>query len=89
MIIPQLITRAVSNKHTSISGLVYLVAKFGAELLSQWWPTHAEQFKNSANIVEGFAVSYGLLMAGDSSKSVTKEEADTTFVRRADAPPQP
>lgn len=73
-----LISRGLSNKHTSLAAVVYFIAKAIAQFGPIWFPSHAQQFKDSLPLVEGLAVSYGLLMAGDASQSAAaKTTADT------------
>lgn len=67
------------NPHTSIAGGVYLFAKVGAELGAVWFPAHAGQFKTTADIVEGAAVTYGLLAAGDASSGLPKPDQAPTL----------
>ncbi len=57
------------NKHTSIAGVVYLAVKTGTQLATVWWPDHKDKLETTASIVEGAAVAYGLLAAGDASTS--------------------
>ena len=63
----------LANKHTSIAAAAYVVCKVVAELGAVWFPAYATQFRASANIVEGAAVAYGLLAAGDASKTPPAE----------------
>ena len=89
----------ISNKHTSIAGIVYLVAKYGTQALAIWWPAEKEKLDATANLVEGAAVAYGLFAAGDATKSVTKDEGkalavavetgDTSHLPRTIAPTPP
>ena len=62
----------LSNPHTSISALVYVGAKCGAQLGAIWFPAHAAQFQSTADVVEAAAVAYGLAAAGDASNSTPK-----------------
>lgn len=67
--------RVLSNRHTSIAGLVYCLALGLPHLIIQlthvWAPEYVPQTKTTceaiAEWVKGAAVAYGLLMAGDSS----------------------
>lgn len=72
----------LANKHTSIAGLVYLFAKFGLQVVGVWMPELRPKLDATAELVEGFAVAYGLFAAGDASKSLTKDEAETKFVTK-------
>jgi len=76
----------LDNKHTSIAGLVYLGAKVLAQLGAVWWPEHKDQFTATANIIEGVAVSYGLLAAGDASQSQKVEGGKDQSAASAAAP---
>ena len=71
--------RVLSNPHTTLSGVVWVACKLGAI----WLPQYKSQFEAT----EAVAVGYGLVMAGDSAKSVSKAEADTTFVKKTDPTP--
>lgn len=62
----------LANKHTSAAGAIYLIAKVICPILAVWFPVHKAQLDQSSNLVEGFAVTYGLLFAGDASQG-TKE----------------
>lgn len=73
-----LVSRSLSNGHTSIAATVYFLAQAASLLGPVWFPSHTDQFNKSLNIIGGLAVSYGLLMAGDASKSApaaSKEES--------------
>ena len=63
----QLLQNVWKNKHTNIAGLVYALAKFGVPFLKIWFPNRVAQLDQTANTLEGFAVFYGLAMAGDAS----------------------
>lgn len=63
----------LANKHTSGAAIVYLVAKVLAELGKAWMPDKAHQWDLTLNIVEGAAVSWGLLAAGDAKQSAPAE----------------
>ncbi len=56
-----LITRILSNPHTSFSGFVWISCKLG----SIWLP----QYKSQFDATEAVAVGYGLFMAGDAKAS--------------------
>ena len=71
-----MINRILSNPHTSLSGVVWVACKLGAI----WLP----QYKSQFDATEAVAVGYGLFMAGDAAKSVSKAEADTTFVKKTE-----
>ena len=82
--IPNIINTLASNKHTSGAALLYAAAKFGCPMAAVWFPAHKPQIDATANLLEGAAVAYGLFAAGDATKSLTKQEADTSFVRKDD-----
>lgn len=72
------------NPHTSIAAALYMASKFGSRIASAWWPQHKHEIEVTADSLEGAAVGWGLLMAGDASKSLTKDEAETGFVKKND-----
>lgn len=80
----ELAGKALQNRHTTGAAIVYAAAKWGCPLMATWWPAHKSQLEATANILEGAAVFYGFASAGDAGKSVTKEEADTTFLKKSD-----
>lgn len=80
--IANLITSLATNKHTSGAALIYAASKFGCPLASTWFPGHKTQIEATAEILQGLSVFYGLAAAGDASKSLTKEQADTQFIKR-------
>lgn len=59
----------LQNKHTSIAGVVYLALKTMAQLAVVWWPEQKDKLETTSSILEGAAVAYGLIAAGDASKS--------------------
>lgn len=71
-----ILSRSLANKHTSSAALVYFLAKGAAQFGPIWFPTHAQQFKDSLPVIEGLAVSYGLLMAGDAKQSAAAPTED-------------
>jgi len=58
--------RLLSNPHTRIPGLIYLVSKIGLQISEVWFQHYDQQLRATAAIIEGFAVSYGLVAAGNS-----------------------
>ena len=64
----------LNNKHTTIAGAIYIITKFGCNILGVWYPEHKAQYEATANYVEGAAVAYGLFAAGDANKSATKSD---------------
>ena len=59
---------AFANKHTSIAGVLYLALKTITQLAVVWWPDQKDKLETTANILEGAAVAYGLIAAGDASR---------------------
>lgn len=64
----------LSNPHTSWAAGIYFVAKAGSAIALTWCPSHADQIKKTADIIEATAVSYGFLMAGDAKQSIQVSE---------------
>lgn len=63
----QILVNALSNRHTSVAGLIYGLSKFGCPILTTWFPDHHIQIEQTAAYLEGAAVFYGLAAAGDAS----------------------
>lgn len=92
-----LLARAAKNKHTSGAALVYGFAKLGMPILTVWFPAYKSKIDATASALEGLAVSWGFLTAGDAQKSVsqedldaTKKEFDTKLFTKSDVqPPKP
>jgi len=59
---------ALQNKHTSIAGVVYLALKTFVQLMVVWWPDQKDKLETTGSILEGAAVAYGLIAAGDASR---------------------
>ena len=77
-----LIANALKNKHTTGAAAVALFAS-GLEFLGPlWFPEKAHQFQETGKWLFRMAGIYGLTMAGDAKASVSKEEADTAFVKK-------
>ena len=55
----------LANKHTTGAGILYLVAKFGCRIAQAWAPHYHDQIATTADALEGAAVAWGLVMAGD------------------------
>lgn len=66
-----LLQRAWQNKHTSGAAIAYLGAKLLAGLGAIWFPAHAAQCQQTAELIESGAVGYGLIMAGDAGTKPT------------------
>lgn len=62
-----LITRFVSNRHTSGAALVYAIAAFGCPIASIWFPEYKVKLDHTRRILEALAVFYGFAAAGDAS----------------------
>lgn len=61
------VSRGLSNPHTTTAGIVYAVSKVGCHIAAIWWPAHAQQFRETADVIEAGAVGWGLFMAGDAA----------------------
>lgn len=86
--ISQFALNALSNKHTTIAAAIYALGKWGCKLVGIWWPGHDVQLASTADILETVGIFYLGSAAGDAGKSLSKADADTTFVRK-DEPPKP
>ena len=74
------LSRATNNPHTSIAALVFICAKGFAVIGSIWFPSHKDQFQQTAQAIEGIAGGYGLLMAGDAKQSAgAKSDASSAM----------
>jgi hypothetical protein len=67
----KILLNAWNNKHTSAAAIAYGAAKVGSALGAVWFPAHAAQFAQTADIIESAAVGYGLVMAGDAKPTAT------------------
>jgi hypothetical protein len=81
----KLITSLAQNKHTSGAALAYFAAKVLLPILAIWFPDHQAQIQQTAAVVEGGSVAYGLLMAGDATKSATKDDVKQLAADTANA----
>lgn len=77
MTMKDFLIKVLSNRHTSIAGLVYFSSKYGALLLAIWMPEAKEKLVATSDLIEGAAVAYGLVAAGDATKSATNTDVDT------------
>lgn len=77
------LTSILANKHTTIAGGIFLGLKIGVEVASVWFPAKREQFKQTADILEGAAIMYGLTMAGDAGKAKADLETAKADVAKA------
>lgn len=66
-----LFSTVLQNKHTSAAGIVYFGAMGIAQIGAVWFPSHSAQFDSTAKILQGIAVAYGLLRAGDAKPGLT------------------
>ena len=80
-------TTALSNPHTSGSAIAFGAVKMLSSIAKVWWPEYRHKIELTADALETFAIIYFGVAAGDAAKSVTKQEADTTFMRKPGAPP--
>lgn len=66
-----LISRLLSNKHTTFAAVAYII---GAEVVPSlgaiWFPGHADQFKATSDKIKELALTYGFLMSGESSTTL-------------------
>ena len=71
---------ALQNKHTTGAGIAYLLLKTLMQLAMIWFPDQHDKLTTTAEILEGAAVAYGLVAAGDASKgkAQVKELAQQT-----------
>ncbi len=60
-----LLSRVTANKHTSAAGIVWLAASALDHMGPIWFPSHTDQFKQTAQQIKELAVGYGLIMSGD------------------------
>jgi hypothetical protein len=79
---------ALKNKHTTSAGAVYFSAKILGEIGVVWFPDHKPQIHSTLQIVEAAAVGWGLLMAGDANQGLSKQEAETGFLKKEDVIPE-
>lgn len=77
-----MIQTLLNNPRTTVAAVVFAAAKLGSTLGGIWFPAHKPQFDATADAIGSAAIALGLLMAGDANSSVTKAEADTTFVKK-------
>ena len=83
-----ILTTALSNPHTSGAALAFAVVKVLARIARIWFPHYDTNIATTADALESLAVVYFGWAAGDASKSVSKADADTTFMRKPGAPPE-
>jgi hypothetical protein len=65
----------LQNKHTTIAAALYGIAALISGLGQIWLPAYKDQFEATTKLVESFAVTYGLLLAGD-AKPMTEKGKD-------------
>lgn len=61
----QILSKIISNRHTSGAALAYLGIELGQQLACVWFPAHAEKIYETARMLSKAVVGYGLIMAGD------------------------
>ena len=81
------IARALANKHTTGAGALFLGLKVVCEIAVVWFPDKKDQIEHTSKILEGAAMFYGMMMAGDSKQSVTHQELDTAVLCKSSLPP--
>ncbi len=59
------IQKLLANKHTTGAALAYLIIELGEQILSLWFPEHADKIYETTRIISKGVVGYGLIMAGD------------------------
>lgn len=64
----------LSNKHTSGSALVFAFGAGLSQIGPIWFPAYTNQFSATGKFLQDIAFVYGMLMAGDASQSVTKDD---------------
>lgn len=75
----------LSNPHTTLAAVAYVTAKLGCEIASVWVPSHSEQFRKTADLIEAAAVGWGLLNSTDARLSRSFQEQ---FAGSSDDKPQ-
>ncbi len=70
----------IQSKHTSLAGGLVLLCTLG----EIWMPQYTEQFHKTRE----FAMSYGLILAGDAIRRGVKN-GQTEFLNKKDAPQEP
>jgi hypothetical protein len=73
---------ALKNPHTSVAALAFAFVKVGSRIAEAWCPQYKSPIETTADALEGLAVLYLGLAAGDASQGLSKSEADTTFVKK-------
>lgn len=66
----------LANKHTSGSAIVFALGEALAQIGPIWLPTHGDKFKATGHVLQQLAFVYGMLMAGDASQSVSKQDLE-------------
>jgi len=84
--IQRLFELARRNKHTTGAAIVAFCAS-GIEFLGPlWFPDKRHEFEQTGKWLFRSAGIYGLTMAGDAKASLSPDEADTKFVKKAGQP---
>ena len=68
-----LVSRALYNKHTSISGLVYIALAAIDGIGTIWFPDFGDKIADTTSYLRQAAVGYALLSAGDAAPSETSD----------------
>ena len=79
-----LINTAIKNKHTSGSALAFAVVKVGARIGRIWCPKYDHQIQSTADALESLAMLYLGVAAADVTKSLSKEQAGTEFLKKTE-----
>jgi hypothetical protein len=79
-----IISKLLSNPHTTGAGLGFVIVKVGKEVALVWFPQQADKIKATADLLEGVAAFYGLALAGDAGKGKEDLEAVKKDVARLD-----
>lgn len=61
----QILSKILSNRHTSGAALAYLGIELGQQLACLWFPAQADKIYETARMLSKGVVGYGLIMAGD------------------------
>lgn len=76
----------LQNPHTTWAGVAYVVAKLGVHLGVVWIPSHADQFRRTAELIESVAVGWGFLLAGDAKPTTKASDTHETITPNPSGP---
>lgn len=62
-----LLAKLWANKHTSGAAIAYGVVAIACPLALIWFPEYKDKIDATRKILEGGAIAYGLLAAGDAT----------------------